>query len=76
MARKERKDDLGIVKPAVGLTVGGSILGLGAGIAISAGGSGAGLSAAAGFLPTMGTAIGGGLVIGQVRKLQKQTKKG
>ncbi len=73
MARK--KKDLGIAKPALGLTVGATILGVGAGVAVKAGGSGAGLSAAAGFLPTMGTAVGAGLTIVQLRKLEKQTKR-
>ncbi len=73
MARK--KKDLGIAKPALGLTVGATILGVGAGVAVKAGGSGAGLSAAAGFLPTMGTAVGAGLTIGQLRRLEKQTKR-
>lgn len=72
---KKRNKDLGITKPAIGLTIGGSILGVGAGVAVAAGGSGAGLTAAAGFLPTAGIAIGAGLTVGQLRKLEEQNKR-
>ena len=75
MARKKKEQDLGITGPAIALTVGGSILGLGAGLTVAAGGSAAGLTAAAGFLPITGTAIGGGIVIGQLRKLQTKTRR-
>ena len=71
----KRKKDLGIAKPAMELTMGASILGLGAGVAVSAGGSGAGMSAAAGFMPAMGTTVGAGLTIGQLKKLEKQNKR-
>lgn len=75
MAKRKKTSDLGIAKPAIGLTVGGSILGLGAGVAVKAGGSGAGLSAAAGFQKPIGATIGVGLTIRQLRKLQKVRKQ-
>ena len=75
MAKRKKVSDLGIVKPAVGLTVGGSILGLGADVAVKAGGSGAGMSAMGSFMGPMGATVGAGLTVGQLKKLQKVSKK-
>ncbi len=62
-------------RASIELVKGSVILGVGSSIAIQSGGSAAGLSAAASFMPTMGVAIGGGLVVGQLRKLQKVSKR-
>ena len=78
MARK--KKDLGIARPAKGLVKGTIILGVGGSVIAGVGGStaasaGAGITAAASFLPVAGTAIGGGLVVRQLKRLEKQTKR-
>lgn len=71
MARR-KKQDLGIAQPAISMVGGATILGIGGQAAVSAGGSGAGMTVMAGYLPAMGTAIGAGLTIKQLRKLKKK----
>ncbi len=78
MAKK--KKDLGIAKPAMGLVGGAAILGVGGSVVgaipgTTAATAGGGLTAAAGFMPLMGTAMGAGLTVQQLRKLQKVSKK-
>lgn len=73
MAR--RKKDLGMARPAMGLVKGGVVLGVGSSVVTAAGGSAAGMTTMAGFMPAMGVAIGGGIALQQVRRLQKQTRR-
>ena len=78
MARK--KKDLDIAKPALALTGGAVVLGIGGSVVGGVGGStagaaGGGLVAAASFLPPIGAAIGAGLTIQQLQKLEKQVKR-
>ena len=75
MDKRKKREDLGITRPAMGLVGGAAILGIGSTVAVKAGGSAAGMSAAASFLPPMGTAVGAGLTVMQLRKLEKQTKR-
>lgn len=72
---KKKNKDLGMTKPALGMVAGATILGVGGSVAVSAGGSGAGMSAMAGYMPAMGTTIGAGLTIQQLRKLQKKRRE-
>ncbi len=83
MAKRKKDSDLGIVRASKGIVVGSAVLGFGGSVVGAASGpvggstaasSQAGLGAAAGFLPIVGTTIGGGLVVGQLRKLNKQVK--
>ena len=79
MAKRKKDSDLGIVRASKGIVVGSAVLGFGGSVVGGVGGSTAassqaGLGAAAGFLPIGGTTIGGGLVVGQLRKLNKQVK--
>ena len=76
MTRKRREDmELGFVRPARDIVVGGSILGIGATVVARTGGPTAGISAAASFLPVVGVTVGGGLALRQLRNLQGQTKR-
>jgi len=75
MARRKKSREIDIVRPAGGLVVGATILGFGAQTATKAGGSGAGISAAAGFLPALGTTIGAGLTLGAVRNLEPERRR-
>jgi len=75
MAKRKRKDDLGLAKPAIELTKGSVILGVGATAATGVGGSAAGLTAASGMLPAVGVAVGAGAVIRQTRKLQQKKRR-
>ena len=68
MAKKRK--EMGLKQASMGLVGGAVILSTGSQVVSSVGGSGAGLTAAARFLPTMGTALGAGLTLQQVRKLQ------
>lgn len=78
MAKK--KKDSGMAKPALGLVSGVVILGAGSSMVSGIGGptagyAGAGLTSAASFMPPMGAAVGAGLTVQQLKKLQKQTKQ-
>ena len=75
MGKRKKREDLGIARPAMGLVGGAAILGIGSTVAVKAGGSGAGMSAMASFMPAMGTTVGAGLTVQQLRKLEKQTKR-
>ncbi len=80
MAKKKKVSDLGIARPAMGLIGGGIALGLGSSIVGSVGGSTAasaqgGLTTAASFLPIAGTAVGAGLTIRQLKKLEKMQER-
>ncbi len=74
MAKRKKDSDLGIVRASKGIVVGSAVLGFGGSVVGAAGGPVGGITAAAGFLPIVGTTIGGGLVVGQLRKLNKQVK--
>ena len=76
----KRKKDLGIAKPAGALVGGAVILGAGGSVVgaipgTTAATAGGGLTAMASFMPVAGTAIGAGLTIQQLKKLEKQTKR-
>lgn len=80
MAKHKKAQDVGVLRPAKGLVKGAVILGVGGSVIAGVGGStaasaGAGVTAAASFLPIAGTALGAGVVVGQLRKLEKQTKR-
>ena len=72
MAKKRK--ELGMVKPALALTGASVALGVGSQVTVAAGGSAAGLGAMAGFMPAAGAAMGAGVVVGQLRKLEKAGK--
>ena len=63
---------MGLVGGAVTLGVGGSIVGAIPGTTAAT--AGGGLTAAASFMSPIGATIGGGLVVGQLRKTNKQVK--
>ena len=78
MARK--KKEVGIIEPTKDFIIGSSILGVGGSVIAGVPGAtaakaGEGILAASSLLPTMGVALGGGLVIGQLRNLEKSTKR-
>ena len=80
MARKKKDSEFGIAKPALALTGGAVVHGIGSSVVGGVGGStagaaGGGLVAAASFLPPIGAAIGAGLTIQQLQKLEKQVKR-
>ena len=80
MGKHRKAQDVGFARPAKGLVKGAVILGVGGSVIAGVGGStaasaGAGVTAAASFLPVAGTAIGGGIVIRQLKKLQKVRKR-
>ena len=75
MRKRKSKNDVGMAKPAMGLVKGGVVLGVGGSVISSVGGNAAGVSTMAGFMPAMGAAMGGGIALQQVRKIQKQTRK-
>ncbi len=80
MARRKKKEDFGIAKPAMSLVGGATILGVGGAVVTGVGGptagaAGGGLTAAASFLPPIGAAIGAGLTVQQLKKLQKTAKR-
>ena len=77
---KKKKKDMGMAGPAMGMVTGGVVLGVGSQVVSGVGGStaasaGGGLVTAASFMPTMGVAIGAGLTLEQVKKLQKKGKR-
>ena len=79
MARRKKREELGIARPAIGLLGAAVTLGVGAQVVSQVGGStaasaGGGLVVASSFLPVAGTVIGGGIVIGQLRGLQTQVE--
>ena len=79
MARKKR-NELDLVRPAGGLLLGGIALGVGSSVVGSVGGATAanaqaGLGTFSSFLPVVGTGIGAGIVIGQLRNLEDTTKR-
>ncbi len=79
MAKRKNREELGIARPALGLVAGATILGVGGTVIAGVGGStaasaGAGVTAVASFLPVAGTVIGGGIVIGQLRGLQRHVE--
>ena len=74
--RKEiglKQASMGLVGGAVVLGAGGTVIGAIPGTTAAT--AGGGISAAAGFLPTMGTVMGAGLTVQQLRKLQKVSEK-
>lgn len=72
MAKK--KKELGMVKPALAMTGASVVLGVGSQVAVGSGGSAAGIGAMSGFLPIAGSAMGAGVVVGQLRKLEEAGK--
>ncbi len=80
MEKHRKAKDVGFIKPAKGLVGGTVILGVGGSVVSGIGGptanvAGGGLVTAAGFFPAIGTAVGAGLTVQQLRKLEKQTKR-
>ena len=75
MAKRKRNDSLGFRMPARDIVVGASIFGIGASVVARTGGPTAGISAAASFLPVLGTTIGSGLALQHLRRLQGRTKR-
>ena len=78
MAKKRKKTSLG--EAGIGLTKGAVILGVGGSVVgaipgTTAATAGGGLTAMASFMPVAGTAIGAGLTIQQLKKLEKQNKR-
>lgn len=75
----KKKKGLGIAKPALQMTGGAVILGVGSSVATGTGTVGTaaagGLTTMASFMPAMGAAVGGGLVLNQVKKLEKVNKR-
>lgn len=72
---KRKKKEMGMMKPAMGLVGGSVMFGLGGSIAETGGFPAAGITAGARFLPAAGAAVGAGMAMGQVKKLQKLTKR-
>jgi len=70
-----KKKGLGIAKPALQITGGAVILGVGSSVATGVGGSAVGLTTMASFMPAMGAAVGGGIVLEQTRKLQPKKRR-
>ncbi len=73
MAKK--KKDIGFVEGGIELSKGAVVLGVGADVAVKAGGNPAGLTTMSSFMPAMGSAMGAGLVVGQLKKLSKSSKR-
>ena len=73
--RRKKMQDMGMVKPALGLTGGAVVLGMGSQVVSSVGGSTAGMGVASRFLSPMGTALGVGLTIRELRKLKRVQKQ-
>jgi len=77
--RRKKRDDLGLIKPAIVLTGVGIGLGVGSSVVGSVGGSTAaaaqgGLTSAASFLPVAGTVVGSFVVVRQLQGLQRQVE--
>ena len=80
MGKRKKREDMGMVKPAMGLVGGGVILGVGGSVVgaipgTTAATAGGGLTAMASFMGPMGATVGAGLTVQQLRKLEKQTKR-
>ena len=80
MARRKRRDEIGFVRPAVGLLGAGVAFGVGASLVEGVGGStaasaGKGLAVGASFLPVAATAVGGFIVVRQLQGLQRQVEQ-
>lgn len=75
MAKHKKAKDIGVIKPTGALVGGAVILGVGSSVVGAAGGPVGGLTAAASFMPVIGTGVGVGLTIQQLRKLEEQTKR-
>ncbi len=80
MDKRKKRSEIGLKQASTSLVGGAVILGAGGAVVgaipgTTAATAGGGISAVAGFLPTMGTALGAGLTVQQLRKLQKVSKK-
>ncbi len=78
MAKKRK--EIGLKQASMGLVGGAVILGAGSSVVgaipgTTAATAGGGITAAASFMPVMGTALGAGLTIRELKKLQKVSKK-
>ena len=78
MAKKRK--EMGLKQASMGLVGGATILGVGGAVVgaipgTTAATAGGGITAAASFLPTIGVAVGAGLTLQQLRKLEKVSKK-
>ena len=62
-------------KPAVGLGVASIGIGLGSSVVTQAGGSAAPLAKIGGYMPVMGTAIGGGIMMGTLLDVRDDMNK-
>jgi len=63
------------VRAAAGLTVTAVSIGVGSSVVSKAGGSPSGLAALSSFQPVLGATVGAGLVIGELRELNKRKKR-
>ena len=70
---KRKKD--GLKQATIGLVGGSVILSTGSSVVQKTGGSAAGLTAAAGFMPAMGTAMGAGMTLMQLKKLERLKRR-
>jgi len=62
-------------KSALDLTTAGLTIGVGAGLIGAAGGNPGAITPLSRALPVVGTIAGGGIVVGQLRELNKSTKR-
>ena len=75
MAKRKKVSDMDIIGASKGIVVSSAVLGFGGSIVSGAGGNTTGISAAASFLPPIGAAIGAGLTVRQLKKLEKLQKR-
>lgn len=78
MAKKRK--EMGLKQATTGIVGGAVILGMGGAVVgaipgTTAATAGGGITAAASFMPVMGTALGAGLTVRELRKLEKVSKK-
>ena len=80
MAKRKKVSEMGLKQATTGIVGGAVVLGVGGSVVgaipgTTAATAGGGITAAASFMPTMGAAMGAGMTMQQLRKLQRVSKK-